>query len=150
MRKLKVKKGIKLGNLVVLGMLVFCLVKTSGVTAMASNYMNREYGYCFVSEGLWDTIKEEFKDDFSSTYMFCTYSEIPGSCYSAMVIGYSTSTDSNFEASQEYVYGQGTERFMTNFVRENGGDLAFVKGKLLDSCGVGSGLFSGVWSPDSI
>ncbi|MGN0339895.1 MAG: hypothetical protein ACI4D0_05305 [Lachnospira sp.] len=97
--------------------------------------------------GYWQTTEQRVKKDDSYVYMKCVSSESSGDSYNAYVWGWDADLNIRFETGGPYTFYQGTVRKMTNYVYENDGDYAYIKAR---HAGSGSGIFSGVWSPDSI
>ncbi|MGN0339893.1 MAG: hypothetical protein ACI4D0_05295 [Lachnospira sp.] len=133
------------GKLVALLSFVTLIVVTV-VPAFANNHSDSGFVFNF-GNGYWQTTPERVKEDASYVYMKCTTCHTPGDSYEAYVWGYNSSLDSDFESGGPYSFKNGVVHKMTNYVYENDGDYAYVKAR---HTGSGVGIFSGVWSPDSI
>ncbi len=144
---MKLKKNRKnLKNKVVTGFMVGAMMAMAVTPVFANNYHDSDFAFNF-GNGYWQTTPERVKEDDSYVYMNCTSSNTPGDSYDAYVWGWDTDDNRDFETGGPYTYYEGTIRKMTNYVYENDGDYAYIKAR---HSGAGDGVFSGLWSPDSI
>lgn len=149
MRRIKgVKKNQKkLGNRIVLGAVMAMLLQATVVPVLASNYHDSNYEFDFTN-GYWQTTPERTKEDDTSVYMKCKWSETDSDYYDASVWGWSPSDGIEFQTDNgPYTFREGTVQYMVNWVYENDLEYAYVKAR---HTGSGAGHFTGVWSPDSI
>lgn len=138
------KKNIK--NKIITGLIAGMAICATVMPTLANNCKDRGFDFNF-GNGYWQTTVEDTKQDDSYVYMRCDDSWTPGDAYDAYVWGYNQDINSDFQTGGPYRFYQGTETFMTNYVYENDGDKAYIKAR---HAGAGIGVFSGVWSPDSV
>ena len=138
------------GNKIVVGLLsLMCVAQIPFISAMAGNSVLKDYTFDFNSSD-WQTTREEWKDDTSASFMHCETSDEPWDAYTAWVWGSSTYDGIESEQSEPYSFSVGVTKHMTNWVRENDMDMAYIKARLSEGGDDGKGYFTGVWSPDSV
>jgi len=143
------KKG-KTGNYIILGLLICGLVQVTAVNVKAGNYSDENYTFCFYNDGDWSTTHQRIKEDNTSVYMKCVSSDTASNAYDAYAWGYDEDSDNYFCSSDKYTFKEGDIKKMTNYIHENGGEWALIKANLSEGCGFTTGMFTGLWSPDSI
>jgi len=149
MKKGKSKKG-KMGNYIILGLLICGFAQAAAVKVSAGNFFDTSYTFCFLIEGKWSTTQQRIKENNTSVYMKCMSSDFASNAYDAYAWGYDEDNDIYFCSSDKYTFMEGDIKKMTNYIYENGGEWAFIRAKLNEGSGRTTGVFSGLWSPDSI
>ena len=139
-----------IGNYIIIGLLICGFVQAAEVKVSAGNWQDEGYSFCFSDKGDWETTYVSVKEDDTSVYMNCESSDIEYNSYNAYVYGYIRDLDASFCSSDMYTFQAGNIKKMLNYVYENGGQFAYVNAVLNESSGFSTGVFTGVWSPDSI
>jgi len=143
------KKG-KLGNYIIIGLLICGFIQVAAVKVSASNWQDTSFDFCFSADGNWETTMVRTKEDNTSVYMNCESSDNYNNSYDAYVWGYDCDLDEYFCCSDVYTFVAGDVKKMINYVYENGGEYTYIKAELTANNGFNTGMFSGLWSPDSI
>lgn len=113
------------------------------------NVTDEAYGFSFSDYSPyngWVTAKRA-KQDYTSSYMKCTYVSKTNYSYTAWVVAADNSEFGIDVGSKKYVFLAGSERWMVNYVKEKGYSYARIEGMPNQN---GYYKVSGVWSPDSV
>ena len=123
----------------------------SASSAVPASNVDRAFSFYFPTYGSVKDTGHQPKENDSSLYMFYSGN---GPDYTAKALGYTNfyvAKDCSYDPadrtkySYQYRFCPQCQRFMYNYVKENGYHYAGIRATSL-----GAGTASGVWSPDSV
>lgn len=123
----------------------------SASSAVPASNVDRAFSFYFPTYGSVKDTGHQPKENDSSLYMFYSGN---GPDYTAKALGYTNfyvAKDCSYDPadrtkySYQYRFYPQCQRFMYNYVKENGYHYAGIRATSL-----GAGTASGVWSPDSV
>lgn len=141
MRK-KVKNGFL--KTVILSAVMLAMFGHGMTSAMAGD--SHTFDFNFTGNGYWDVTEAVAKNNASYVSMKCTYAEVQGSCYDAVVVAYPGEAQC---CPRAYRFYEDTYQLMTNYVYEQGYRMAGIDAWCVDDVDGQGAMFSGYWYADS-
>ncbi len=107
--------------------------------------ISRDFNFNFIGNGYWDVTETVNKTTDTSIRMKCTYAEIEGSCYEAVVVSMPGAAQC---CPKTYRYYEGTSWDMINYVNENGYEFTRIDAYCVDDVDGQGAEFAGWWYAD--
>lgn len=142
----------KLGKKLVIPAAV-CMMLVGGVApSFANNCKDKDFKFEFKALDSVQYTADEDKEDYSSSYIKCTYMTRKDEFFKARVVGIGRDfiyRDCSKNGKYVYTIHRGTETKMANMVKERDMDKAAIKAYNFISL-TGRYDAAGLWSPDSV